>query len=854
MIIKKTKLSNKLFVVFKDLFQKFVYIVGFFTLIISLLVITYYTTSGMSKRFPPLNLIKSIDRVILDRYLGFSLFEIDDYFVLKINSIKHFFTLDKLEEVKIIIDQKNLYNLELQRKKKIENIQDENKLKLFSFAKINIKDKSIPIKLRVKGDRLLHWYDKENTSYKIDIQGSERAWGLEEFAVQKPITRNYIYEYIFHKLLETNNLISLKYFFINLSINDTNQGVYAIEEGFSKELIERNKKRNGPIFGVDEVASDGSGGGITYPFIKYDLYSKKFWISNYPKMTSHAIAKLNNLKENNIETANVFDLKEWAKYFAVIDLTNAIHGIITKSVKLYYNPSTGKFEPIGFDGHYGTNNIQNFLLLDFLDINNKNCGYICHEREWIFKFFKKNNGELNEEFIQLYTDALRKITSEKFIEKFKNDNLDKINFYNSHLYSDGSRTDRGLFKGAGYYIYNKNYLSDRANYIKNRLKNLEEIGFLEASLINGKIKFDNVGHFFLKKLDKVCDENVISSEFIFKNIEIDFNKGCKYFIGKKKLNLFNNINLSKDLSYDIESESLDFSNLVGIKKINNDYYLTKDISIKENYIFPKNKKLIIKPGVKINFEEDKVFVSEGAIEFQGAQDNPIKIYSKNKVGSIILNNNDYMLDHVILENLSYPKNKTKILYGGLNIINSNVTILNTTIKKSNSEDAINIIDSKSFINNLKLENIKADAIDIDFGKVEFGTIDCENILNDCFDVSGAHVNGKILNAKNIYDKGISFGENSKGIIEIANLDNNKLGIAVKDQSSLEINKKNSKDNNIDIAVFNKKKSYAGAIFKLHNANNPEQLKVYVGENNELITNLKLQKKTVKNSFINSILY
>ena len=47
---------------------------------------------------------------------------------------------------------------------------------------------------------------------------------------------------MFHKLLEINNLISLNYFFINLKLNDTNQGIYAVEEGFSKELIESIKE------------------------------------------------------------------------------------------------------------------------------------------------------------------------------------------------------------------------------------------------------------------------------------------------------------------------------------------------------------------------------------------------------------------------------------------------------------------------------------------------------------------------------------------------------------------------------------------------------------------------------------
>ena len=39
----------------------------------------------------------------------------------------------------------------------------------------------------------------------------------------------------------------------NLTINGDDKGLYVVEEGFGKELIERNKRRNGPIFSLDEV-------------------------------------------------------------------------------------------------------------------------------------------------------------------------------------------------------------------------------------------------------------------------------------------------------------------------------------------------------------------------------------------------------------------------------------------------------------------------------------------------------------------------------------------------------------------------------------------------------------------------
>ena len=156
------------------------------------------------------------------------------------------------------------------------------KIEKFSRASLNYNQSDFNIKLRVKGDRSLHWYDRDQTSYRIDLRGDDRIWGLEEFSVQKPITRNYIYEYIFHKFLETNKLVALKYFFINLSLNDSNQGIYAVEEGFSKELIERNKKRNGPIFGVEELKS------LNYPKIEYHLYSKNYWQSNHSGLIKNA--------------------------------------------------------------------------------------------------------------------------------------------------------------------------------------------------------------------------------------------------------------------------------------------------------------------------------------------------------------------------------------------------------------------------------------------------------------------------------------------------------------------------------------------------------------------------------------
>ena len=71
----------------------------------------------MKNDYPPKDLIKKIDELILNKYIGFSFFEIDDYFAIKLQSLKYSFLKNDLENFVISIDQENLYKLESQRKK-----------------------------------------------------------------------------------------------------------------------------------------------------------------------------------------------------------------------------------------------------------------------------------------------------------------------------------------------------------------------------------------------------------------------------------------------------------------------------------------------------------------------------------------------------------------------------------------------------------------------------------------------------------------------------------------------------------------------------------------------------------------
>ena len=264
--------------------------------------------------------------------------------------------------------------------------------------------------IRLKGDRDIHFADKKKSSYKIELNKNQYIFGIKKFSLQKPRSRNYVHEWIFHEMAKDLNIIKIKYDFINLSINGEDKGLYVLEEGFGKELIERNERRNGPIFGLNEDINESSENPV------FEIYNKNYW--SRPENNSivrTASQKLRDFFNNKVEIKEIFDLEKWAAYFAVIDLTSNYHGALLKSVKFYYNPLNGLFEPIPFDGHrlkpnYNKYNLDydNRILIDVIT------DPITNEEKLIFEWLKKfffNGKNLNQEFYNLYVKNLYVLTN-----------------------------------------------------------------------------------------------------------------------------------------------------------------------------------------------------------------------------------------------------------------------------------------------------------------------------------------------------------------------------------------------------------------------------------------------------------
>ena len=101
---------------------------------------------------------------------------------------------------------------------------------------------------------------------------------------------------------------------------------------------------------------------------------------------------------------------------------------------------------------------------------------------------------------------------------------------------------------------------------------------------------------------------------------------------------------------------------------------------------------------------------------------------------------------------------------------------------------------------------------------------------------------------------MSFGEASEGKISNSYFENNKLAVAVKDGSFLELQNFKLVDNQYDFAVFNKKSEYGKSILNLGNSAETENLNLLIGKNNELLAEKILNVQKLENSFIYNLFY
>ena len=194
---------------------------------------------------------------------------------------------------------------------------------------MKIKDKDYKIKIKLKGVHSEHWEHPKKWSFKIKLLDDKTIDGVKRFSIQRPRTRDYLYEWLFMEVLKEENLIYHRTKYPEIIINGENLGVYFLEEQHSKQLIENNKRREGPIIGLDKNLwikeinnlNDLTVNVLEDSFLRAAIKPVQF--DNDKTGTEqeiylkNAINLFEDFRRNKIEINQAFDLKQLATLMAI---------------------------------------------------------------------------------------------------------------------------------------------------------------------------------------------------------------------------------------------------------------------------------------------------------------------------------------------------------------------------------------------------------------------------------------------------------------------------------------------------------------------------------------------------------
>jgi hypothetical protein len=785
--------------------------------------------------------------------------------------------------VQIDIKHMDMQKLEYARQKRLHGVGGESG-NVFEYvpAKIRRDGATYDAKIRLKGDRQIHYEDINKLSLRVKLDGDNTLWGMKVFSLHKPRARNYIYEWLLLEMMKQEGVITPEYKFINVSLNGKDLGIYALEEHYGKYLIERYGHRDGPVIRFSENL-----GERYFRNTSVLPYGKKKWMAkkNVPA-TKRAVYLLEEFIQGKTDLGKTFDIEKLAKFYAIADLFEAHHGYSTKSLRFYHNPVTGKLEPIPFDGH--NNQEKHFLMEQGLPLgefffiaaekainpDRANRFYTnVGDREYL-KFIFNDPATFNPIFFEQYIQFLKKISDPQYLDSFFEKIKEPLDYNLKMIYKNFPMDDNISYYGPGPFYFHESLIYRKQNKIRELFEQqregvggtrIHEAGIgtdhitLEILLGKGRLPIEIMGascgdiHVAPEKRAIVVATDPPEAQKFRFTIRKDHkltegDLGCfavKYktlgLSGEKQVqvlpwSLFDDKYMSDDIMGN--KGNVDQFQFIEVDET------SKTISIKpgewvvdKNLIIPPGYQLNISEGTKIDIKKDGLILSYSPLNIHGTKENPVMIGSEDESGQglvVLQARKTSRIRHTHFDNLASAKSNGWNLTGALTFYESPVEMSNVKISGNKSEDALNIVRSSFLIKDSIFSGGLSDALDVDFGEGVIENSQFEHYGNDAIDVSGTKVTLKSISISDAGDKGISAGENSIVEADNINIRNSNIAVASKDKSRVKLNTIKLENGAIGFSAYQKKSELGPGYISIHGLSHKGIQRLYLVEENSKV--------------------
>lgn len=731
----------------------------------------------------------------------------------------------------------------------------------YQDATINFGGKQYTAQVRLKGDWLDHLTGNK-WSWRVKLGDDASIMQADQFSLQHPKTRFFLHEWVFHRLLQQEDLLTPRYEFVELWVNDDYKGIYAFEAHFTEALLARQQRPASVILKFNE---DG--------FWQTQDYRLRYGKNVTPSLPDFEAANIEPFQKNKVRNDSLLhhafnagrerleylrlsldekqalasiDLDYWARFFALVDLTEAYHALRWHNMRWYYHPQTSRLYPIGFDG-YGSDGIYYWFRKPFLGAAKPNGNKVYFNEEYfLFALFN------NLDFRLKYQDYLLTYTDPKFVPQLM-----------ASLESDLYPLREALQYEFPTYAFQQDSLIGRAEHLRQEVLAYD---FVEAPSFTytiydpmfascetsvplpaiGLKAFRSPETNSIQLYNYYCDEITIEAsgpkrnkplherreklklppfdihaippvvteisipatdEFLFYSVEnVDYwfkekinpwPLDAPHFIDPKVLRIDTNAFQVKGYSITPRSRNLKLTSL---------------------QVIPANYQIHMPPGARISLNNHASMIVFGNVNWSGTPSAPIWIGSEDHTGRGVhfLNTGVLQLSHVTITNNQTFRDHGLLLNGAMTCWADSMRLENLKFQNIQSEDALNVINSpKIELRQLEFRNCSGDGLDIDFSAGSLQNASFQQLGGDGLDLSGSVLTISQLDFMDITDKALSIGEKTVIDAKTISVNGAQIGIAVKDESTATIRHGDVENCEFGVTVFNKKNYFGSAELYLH---------------------------------------
>lgn len=719
--------------------------------------------------------------------------------------------------------------------------------------KLLLDGDSISASMRLKGDWPDH-FEGSKWSYRVKTKKKKYWKSLRSFSLQSPRTRHFLDEWVYHKMLEAEDVLTPRYEFVYVQLNDAQKGLYAYEEHFTKHLLEHKARRQGPIlkFREDELW-EMRGKGVTHQQKDYPV----FLASAIEPFTDGTVLGdsvlreqfkagqnlLNRFRFQQGSPEEIVDFEALAKYLALVDVNQAFHSLIWHNQRWYYNPITAKLEPVGFDAYTPSGPYQWFESpLCGIDKTTRKPP-ISDKAQWNFLFS-------NKLFFERYIQYVKHYASEEYLDEF-------LQTLRPQIEENEQRLQREYLD----YAYDWDRLKKNGKAIRDYLQEVN----LELAM--------------LEKGEDAPERMLVEKERSADAEPLDRLSVTAYPMGKNQVRVFNfygesiqvvgallektHVNLNNgpsvsaysnndapaytDVTFDTIPKQIHFT-LAGNEHI----YISRlmkvpapenrvagpvaseenlrshsFLRIKEKEVqipagshtlnkplyVPAGYTLRIEAGCDLNLLAGGRVVSFGQVIALGTEEKPITIRSTDGEGggfAVYQTKEESVIQWTRFDNLNTIREPGWTITGAVTFYEADVLIDHATFYSNNCEDALNVVRSEFQLMNSHFEKTAGDAFDGDFSKGKVTKCSFKQIGNDGIDFSGSEVIATQCTMELVGDKAVSIGEQSTATLSDLTIAGAHVGVSAKDLSTVTIEGATYSDCKHTYAIFQKKPEYGSA--------------------------------------------